>query len=57
VLITYYRCDLHGEGSGTGMGESTAESAVCTPFVGDRIATEDEARQIPFEDSFCEGFG
>ena len=53
MLITYYRCDLHGEGSGTGMGESSA----CTPFVGDRIATEDEARRIPFEDSFCEGFG
>jgi hypothetical protein len=33
-LITFYRCDLHGEGSGTGEGESTAESAVCTPFIG-----------------------
>jgi hypothetical protein len=38
-LVTFYRCDLHGEGSGTGIGLSTAESAVCTPFIDGRIVT------------------
>src|SRR5919108_4462976 len=57
ALVTFYRCDVHGEGSGTGVGLSPAESAVCTPFSDGRIVTEAEARRIPFQDSFCEGFG
>jgi hypothetical protein len=54
-LVTFYRCDLHGTASG--MGEGPSESAVCTPFINGRIVTEAEARRIPFEKGFCEGFG
>ena len=56
-VITFYRCDLHGQGTGSGMGDEPSESAVCTPFIDGRIVTEDESRRIPFEKSFCEGFG
>ncbi len=56
-LVTFYRCDLHGESTGSGVGKGPAESAVCTPFIDGRIVTEAEARRIPFEKSFCEGFG
>jgi hypothetical protein len=56
-VFTFYRCDLHGEGTGSGEGLETSESAVCTPFIDGRIVTEAEARRIPLEKSFCEGFG
>lgn len=57
ALISFYRCDLHGEGTGSGMGMKPAESAVCTPFINGHIVTAAEARLIPFQRSFCEGFG
>ena len=56
-LFTFYRCDLHGEGTGSGVGLGPSESAVCTPFINGRIVTEAEARRIPLEKTFCEGFG
>jgi hypothetical protein len=56
-LVTFYRCDLHGEGTASNVGLETSESAVCTPFIDGRIVTETEARRIPLEESFCEGFG
>jgi hypothetical protein len=56
-LFTFYRCDLHGEGTDSGVGLEPSESAVCVPFIDGRIVTETEARRIPLEKSFCEGFG
>jgi hypothetical protein len=57
ALVTFYRCDLHGQGTGWGAGLEPSESAVCTPFINGRIVTEAEERRIPFQKSFCEGFG
>src|SRR5206468_12618074 len=48
-LVTFYRCDLHGQGTGSGVGQGPSESAVCTLFVDGRIVTEVEARRTPLE--------
>ena len=59
TLVTFYRCDLHGEGTGTGGGLEPSESAACTPFINGHVMTDSEARQLrlPLEKTFCEGFG
>jgi hypothetical protein len=57
TLVTYYRCDIHGERIDPRVKLKPSASAVCTPFVDGRIATEAEVGRIPLEDVFCEGFG
>ena len=59
TLVIFYRCDLHGEGTGTGAGLEPSESAACTPFINGHVMTAAEARRLrlPLEDTFCEGFG
>jgi hypothetical protein len=46
-MITYYRCDPHARD----------HAMVCVPFVGDRLATEAELRDLTLNQVFCEGFG
>jgi hypothetical protein len=57
TTVTYYRCDLHGGEAPRRDGVVPAGAEVCVPFVGDRVATEAEARLIRFEDGFCENQG
>jgi hypothetical protein len=57
TTVTYYRCDLHGEEKARRDGLVPLGGEACVPFVGDRVATEAEARLIRLEDSFCENQG
>ena len=52
--ITYYRCEVQGGDQEMRDGLVPAGEEVCVPFVGDRPATEAEARVIRLEDVFCE---
>jgi hypothetical protein len=57
ALVTYYRCDIHGERVDPRLRLKPETSAVCSPFIDGRIATVSEVRRIRSEDVFCEGFG